>query len=297
MAASLLEHELSGIRLLGYSLAGEESVVAVPELNVCFDVGKAPREIITIDFVLLTHGHMDHAAGLAYYFSQRNFIGNIPGCVLAPVRLEEPIRKLLQVWGEIEGHVSPARIIPMQPGDEFEIRRGLIARAFRLNHGVPALGYTIIDRRLKLRPEFTDKTGPELVELKKRGVEIQYTLDVPLVTYCGDTAEGPFLDIEWVRTSKVLILECTFYEPEHVRRARAGNHLHVRDIARILPKLQNEHVLITHVSRRTGLRQARAELARLVEPDVMSRVRFLMEGKRVRSAPPPEFVKDMPDRG
>ena len=28
--------------VVGYSVAGEETVVQVPELNVCFDIGRAP---------------------------------------------------------------------------------------------------------------------------------------------------------------------------------------------------------------------------------------------------------------
>ena len=28
--------------LIGYSVAGEETVVQAPELNVCFDIGRAP---------------------------------------------------------------------------------------------------------------------------------------------------------------------------------------------------------------------------------------------------------------
>src|SRR5213595_1864052 len=153
MVGVMVEHHLSDIRLLGYSLAGEESVVAAPELNVCFDVGRAPREIIAIDHVLLTHGHMDHAAGLAYYFSQRNFIGTAPGTALVPASHDGPIRDLMRVCGDIEGHVSPANIVPMNPGEEFELRRGLVERTFALNHGVPALGFSIIDVRLKLKPE------------------------------------------------------------------------------------------------------------------------------------------------
>ena len=34
-----------------------------------------------IDNLCLTHGHMDHAAGVAYYLSQRHFVGNSPGRV------------------------------------------------------------------------------------------------------------------------------------------------------------------------------------------------------------------------
>ena len=53
--------------ILGYSVAGEETAVQIPELNVVFDIGKCPRPVLTSDFCLLTHGHMDHSGGLAYY--------------------------------------------------------------------------------------------------------------------------------------------------------------------------------------------------------------------------------------
>ena len=292
MARQLIEHRLSDIRLLGYSVAGEETVVAVPELNLCFDVGQAPTEILSMDYVLLSHGHMDHAAGLAYYFSQRNFVGVAPGCVLTPRELADPIRQLMRVWGLIEGHVSPARIVPLEPGESFELRRGLVARAFNLNHGAPALGYCVLDVRRKLKPEFSDRTGPELVALKKQGVEIEYTLEIPLVAYCGDTAEGAWLQLDMVRKAKILLLECTFFEEEHIRRARAGYHMHVRDVARVLKQLENEHIVLTHVTRRTGTRDAKLVLAKLVDEATLARVKFLMDGRHYR---PHRGGGDLPD--
>lgn len=280
-----MEHELGGIHILGYSVAGEESVVALPQLDACFDVGKAPSEVLPINHVLLTHGHMDHAAGLAYYFSQREFVGIAPGCSLMPERLVQPVRDLLRAWAKIEGHEAPARLIGMRAGDEHELRRGLVARAFDINHGVPALGFVLIDVRHKLKPEFVGKTGNELVELKKQGIEIEYRLEVPLIAYCGDTAEGRWIENDAVRRAKVIVIECTFYDADHVQRARAGHHMHVRDMARILPRLENEHVLLTHVTRRTFLKEARRSLTRLVGDEAMGRVKFLMEGKRPRPGP------------
>ncbi|MFW6336606.1 MAG: hypothetical protein ACOC3G_05720, partial [Phycisphaeraceae bacterium] len=57
----------------GLSVAGEESVVQVPELDIVFDIGLCPRPVLPSPYVALTHGHMDHAAGLSYYLSQRYF--------------------------------------------------------------------------------------------------------------------------------------------------------------------------------------------------------------------------------
>ena len=36
--------------IIGYSVAGEESVVQVPELNLNFDIGKCPRPALTADY-------------------------------------------------------------------------------------------------------------------------------------------------------------------------------------------------------------------------------------------------------
>ena len=54
---------------MGFSLAGEETVVAVPEYNISFDVGRAPREIIPIDNVCLTgEGGRSWNSGPGYIF-------------------------------------------------------------------------------------------------------------------------------------------------------------------------------------------------------------------------------------
>lgn len=280
MNGRLVEHRLGDILIQGYSVAGEETVVALPELNVCFDVGKAPSEILAIDHVLLTHGHMDHSAGIAYYLSQRNFVGNAPGCVVAPHAMINPLKELMRVWATIEGHATPARWVGMADGDQFEVRRGLVVRAFEVNHRVPSLGFVVIDVRHKLRPEFAGRSGPELVQLKKQGIEIEHIVEVPLVAFCGDTAEGRWQNLDMVRRAKVLIIECSFFEADHVRRAREGYHLHVRDVAKILPEMENEHFLLHHVSRRTHLREAKEMLARLMDAERMQRVTFMMDRRR-----------------
>ena len=126
----LVQKEADGIRILGFSLAGEETVVAAPEYDVCFDVGRAPREVISIDNICLTHGHMDHAAGIAYYFSQRIFVGNSPGRVIVHRALAGSIQQLMAVWADIEGHPSPGTVLGVETLEDVPIRRDLLVRSF-----------------------------------------------------------------------------------------------------------------------------------------------------------------------
>jgi ribonuclease Z len=85
---------LGAFHLIGYSVAGEETVIQVPELNVCFDIGRCPYFALTSDIICLSHAHMDHLAGLPYYLSQRHFQGMKGGTILLPRELEKPIDAL-----------------------------------------------------------------------------------------------------------------------------------------------------------------------------------------------------------
>ncbi len=284
----LIEKTIGGIRLTGFSLAGEETVVAVPEYNVCFDVGRAPREIIALDHLCLTHGHMDHAAGIAYYFSQRTFLGLPPGRLLMPKPLVPLVRRLMAVWEEIERHPSPGDLVGVGPMEDVELRRGLIVRAFDVTHGADALGYTLIEVRHKLKPEFHGKTGPQLVALKREGVEIERRVEVPLLTYTGDTAVGRWMHYDFVRKSPVVLVECTFFDRDHLRRAREGKHIHLVDLPQVFEAIPDAEIVLMHVSRRTDLREAKRLVQRALPDRDRERVRFLMERppreKRPRTA-------------
>ena len=296
MAAWMAKKRVGDILLVGTSVAGVETVVAAPELNLCFDVGRAPSEVVPIDTVCLTHGHMDHAAGIAYYLSQRGFIGNPPGRIILPRSLAQPVQALMAVWADIEGHHSPGEIIGVEPNQDVPIRRDLIVRPFAVNHGGDALGYAAVQARHKLKPEYHGLSGPQLVELKKKGVEIERWVEVPLIAYCGDTATGSFLRQSCVRDAKVLIVECTFFEAEHVSRARAGRHLHVGDLPQLMEQVRCPNVVLIHLSQRTDIRAARRILVESLPEADLARITFLMErttrGRRDHQDKPPARTID-----
>ncbi|HEV7300010.1 MAG TPA: MBL fold metallo-hydrolase [Tepidisphaeraceae bacterium] len=263
--------------VVGYSVAGEETVVQIPEQNVCFDIGRCPYFALTSDYVCLSHAHMDHLAGLAYYLSQRYFQGMKPGTVLVPRELERPIEAMLRSWRDVERQGTPFKLIPMSPGQMYEVRRDFGIRCFATHHGGASLGYSLVSIREKLKPEYMEKSGPELAEMKKSGVEIQYRLEVPTVAFLGDTTAGPVFDEPDVQNAETLITECTFFDVDHKTKAKAGRHLHVDEFAKLLPKLKNQQIVLGHVSRRTGVGRARRILRKLVGDEQMARIHFLMD--------------------
>ncbi len=275
-------------RIQGYSIAGEETVVQVPELDVCFDIGRCPRLALNSNYVALSHGHMDHAAGLAYYFSQRHFQGMGTGTVLCHPTLVKPIKNLMTAWIDIEAQRTPYKVVPMDPEGaeaphEFEVKNTFYLRAFSTIHTVPALAFSIIEKRSKLKDEYVGLPQSKLVELKEAGEDITYIKEIPLITYMGDTSPGAHFDRPEVTDCKVLITECTFMERDHRDRARIGRHLHLSDIVRLLPKLKCEAVVLTHLSRRTFIGDAREMLQRTIPEEHQPLVHLLMDSRTNRA--------------
>jgi ribonuclease Z len=278
----LKEIETDYFSLKGYSVAGEETVIALPELDVCFDIGKAPDQVININNILLSHGHIDHAAGLAYYLSHRVFCGQRPGTVYLPEGIVEPVSRIIDAWGILDGSRIEANIVPVKDGDEFRLRRDLLVKVFDTVHNRNSVGYTIVEVRKKLKSEYSGVSGRELAELKKKGVEIEYQVQMPLVTYTGDTFSGDYSHLDFVKNSKVLIIECTFFEDDHIARAKAGKHIHIDNLADVIEKLNNEKIILIHFSQRTHIKEAKERLAERLAPELYKKITIFMDYHRRR---------------
>ncbi|MBN1553220.1 MAG: hypothetical protein JXA11_00630, partial [Phycisphaerae bacterium] len=218
---------------------------------------------------------------LLYYFAQRDFQGIRDGVLIAPGKMLDDIEDLIHAWGKIDGKTPPYRLEGLSDGEEYELRRNLLARAFKTKHVPGSLGYSIIDVRYKLKEEFLGLSQREIVEKKTQGVEITHRTEVPLVAYLGDTAKANYSNLPHVRDAKALLIECTFFDDEHDSRAQAGRHIHVDSLAEVLEGMNNEKIILTHVTRRTNLTQARRMLKTKLPDAVRKRVTFLMSRKHV----------------
>lgn len=277
--SNLAQFKFKHLTFAGYSIAGEETVVVAPELQCVFDIGRCPQEALPMKHVLLTHGHTDHAAGLLYYFAQRDFQGLKDGIALVPSALVDPFEELFRTWGIIDSHPPPHQLIGMNHDETFTINKKLHIRTFATNHNVPSLGYSIIETCHKLKADFYGINERNLIELKNKGVSITTPEEIPLVAYLGDTAISNFADLPYVANAKILILECTFFEDAHLEPSRAYKHMHVSDLPFLLENMHNEKIVITHTTKRTNLKRAKEVLHEILRPDVAERTCFLMDSQ------------------
>ncbi|MCJ7543022.1 MAG: hypothetical protein MUP47_00400 [Phycisphaerae bacterium] len=200
---------------------------------------------------------------------------------VVPAGLVGPIEALMSAWGRVEGHVPPYKLVGVADGDNYEVRRGLIVRAFATRHITGSLGYSIIDVRAKLKSEYLELSGPQIVELKKSGVEITNRIEVPLVAYLGDTGKASYSHLPHVANAQALLIECTFFDEEHLHRARVGKHVHASDLPEMLEGMSNAKIILVHLTRRTNMAAARRILRKTLHKDILERVTFLMSRKDI----------------
>lgn len=61
--------QIEGYRIEGLSIAGHETCIIFPSLDLAFDIGRCPDRAISQDFLFISHAHMDHiVSSLIYYF-------------------------------------------------------------------------------------------------------------------------------------------------------------------------------------------------------------------------------------
>ena len=268
---------LPPFRVQGVSVAGEATCIQIPELDLVFDMGMCPRAALASKFCAVSHGHMDHIGALAYWCSQRQFQGMGTGKIVCDARIARDIEKMMAGFVDLERQKTPYELIPIEPGQEIELKNNHALRCYHTEHTCPAVGFTTIEKRTKLKPELQGLPQEKLRELKDRGEEIVNHFEIPLVSYIGDTLPGPHLLDPAVMNAKVIIAECTFFEPEHKERAKIGMHMHIDDIAEWLRVAKCEAMVITHVSRRTHLGYAHTRIAEVCGPEVAKKIHLLMD--------------------
>ena len=237
--------------LEGKSSSAVATYIRVKELDLIFDLGRCPMRFIGTNHVFISHFHLDHYFGLPVYISQRWLAGMPPGNVYIPSNGFKQLKNILNKISVLDGGQNWGyQLTPVEVGDTIPFRKNLIAHILPGNHSVPAVSYLICENRKKLKPEYHDLSGKEIVALKRSGVDVTNDVQLPLVAYLGDT-RGIALDAHpLLKQCKLLICECTFIAPEHRERAKQTKHLHIDMLPSLLEEFESEYIVLNHFSRR-----------------------------------------------
>ena len=272
--------ELAGITVEAISVGGIETCIHLPHHRLAFDIGRCPEEVVKRDTVLFTHGHMDHMGGVAFHCATRALRNMSPPTYVVPRGYEEALERLFEAWRGIDHSTLPHRLVPLDPGEEFELSDTVVVRPFEVSHTAKAQGYAILSRRKKLRAEYRGLDGQEIRRLRiDEGVEVTEPIESVEVAFCGDTRIDVVERVEDVRRARLLIMETTFVDDRvSARQSREKGHIHLEDVVRVADRLENEAILLHHFSARYAAREILAAVDAALPAGLRERVTCLVGG-------------------
>ncbi|HYK40801.1 MAG TPA: MBL fold metallo-hydrolase [Thermoanaerobaculia bacterium] len=269
--------EAAGIAIEGVSIAGHESYFKLPGFRSLLEFGRAPEDTLGYGTICLTHGHLDHAAGIAHHASRRTLTGLGPARVFAPAEAIPDLTVWLEACERLEQVRYGTKLEAAVPGESVALRRDLELRFLPGRHRVPTVGYLFTEIRRKLKDEHVGRSGPEIAALRDRGMDVTRREEVALLAYPGDCGPAIFDAVPALFTARVLLIECSFFAPDDVGRAHAYEHLHISDFAERAELFQNETVVLTHFTLRSSDEEIRESIAGLPETLRKRCVAFLPE--------------------
>jgi ribonuclease Z len=264
--------------LEGRSRAGHETFFRVRELGIALDIGRCPDLVVSMPRVLISHAHLDHAAGIPFYAGQRHLQQLGGGTVYVPAEAAADVRELMAVQAKLTGSGLDVTIVGVAIGEEFSLSRHHVVRAHAAPHRVAARAYEIIERRHHLRDPFLGMAGEELARLRREGVEIDEEYRRSILFYTGDTDRGLLESCDALFRADVLLIECSFVLEGDQHRAAKYRHLHIDDIADFAERFENELIVLTHFSRRYSDEEIRTAVRRRLPASLHERVRLALPG-------------------
>lgn len=240
----------AGLEIEGVSIAGHESFYKVPAFRCLLEFGRAPDDVLGYATVCLTHGHLDHAAGLAHHASRRRLTGLPPARVFAPEEAAPDLEAWLAISERLENVDYGVHVTPAVPGESVDLRNDLAVTFLPGRHRVPTVGYLFSEVRKKLIDELVGHSEEEIVAFRAGGAEVSRREEIPLLAYPGDCAPAIFEAAPELFRARVLLIECSFLGEDDRERAKKYDHIHLDDIAERAALFENEAIVLTHFSMR-----------------------------------------------
>lgn len=205
--------------LAGYSRGLFSNWLWHRTLHLVVDAGEGLQlglgaRVLAPTHLLVTHGHADHTLGLPGFVAARRFGIGDPEKPLTIVH-PEGSRGVEVARGTLERQwpreTFPLTWVGAGPGFETPVGKNKVLRAFAADHGSAdlALGYLVLERRRRLRPEFQGLAEADIRTLvSERGRDaLMEDYDQILFAHTGDSMP---LDPSLFHRADVLVHDATF---------------------------------------------------------------------------------------
>jgi ribonuclease Z len=273
--APILSCRHAGLTVEGYSRAAVQSYWRVPELKLGFDLGGQPWDFMGTPTWFLSHTHLDHVAALPVYVSRRRMMKMGPPTIYLPATSVEDVRRLLLIMQRLDRGRQNCELRGLAAGDEVELSREHLVRAFATTHTIPSLGYIVWERRFKLKEEYHGLPGEQIRDLRLAGTEVTREVRTPLLAYTGDTSPAGFDANPDLFKAKILIAELSFVRPNHRReKIHKFGHMHLDDYLERADRFENELLILAHLSTRYHPQEVRRLVEAKLPPRLRERVRL-----------------------
>jgi len=256
----------------GVSVGGVYTSLHVPEFDVIFDIGIAPRSFVGASKLLISHGHADHVGSLGSLIGLRGLARLPAPTVYLPEEIRSDVAEAVAALSRTQRRPLEVPFVSMVPGVDVACA-DLWLRPFRTLHGVPSLGYAFVRKVQKLKDEFLALPANEIVARKSAGLELFRQEERVELAYVTDSLIDVLDREPWLLQAKVLILECTFVDQSKSRaEAREKMHVHLDEIIERADTFDNEALVLMHFSQSHQPSEVRRVLTERLPPQLRPRV-------------------------
>lgn len=306
LPSTLLTHgqpfQLGPYRANGFSVGSRVSFLALPKLDLIFDLGWCVEPMRGISRAFVSHLHIDHSIAMATWlcWRQANIKELGPPCLYVPKESVDATHSILKGFQEAQRYAFQYQLIGLQPGDTVELERKRFLSCFRTTHYLPTLGFSLHERRKRLKDQYRGLKGQDIQKLKQQGVDCEQEVTKRLLVYTSDTCPKLFEQQPELLEAELLVTECSDFEGvleyQEGDRSSLGepkhSHNHIRPLAQKLKDFKGQHLVFNHLP----LHYQRCDLRAFLLPRLPAAQRPKLALIPYRSEPPRRPFEPCPER-